>query len=155
MTSILSRLLAVPGDLYLGIITYLPGSAGVVLRRAFWRRRLRYMGKRVRIDVGVYLQNPAYISIDDNCWIDRNVMIMAGPDESPREKIVRANERFTGEPGTVHIGKNAHISVGCLISGIGGGVHIADDCGIAAGSKIYSFSHHYRSNRDPTDRRIA
>ena len=37
------------------------------------------------------------------------------------------NEYYEGEPGVVHIGKNIHVGIGCIISGISAGVYIADD----------------------------
>ena len=121
----------------------------ILVRYFYYRRKLRYLGKNVKIDTGVYFSNPEYISIDENSWIDRNVSIIAGEDKSSREKIYRENKNFTGEPGTVTIGKNVHVSIGCILSGIGAGIHIGDNCGIAAGGRLYAFSHHYRSMEHP------
>ena len=136
------------------VISYLPGGLGDALRYRYWRKRLKNLGKGVRIDVGVYFQNPEFISIDDNCWIDRNVMILAGNDTSAREKVILRNPSFCGEPGVVHIGKNVHVGAFCVISGISAGVYISDDCGFSSGCKIYAFSHHYRSKESPADIRF-
>jgi acetyltransferase-like isoleucine patch superfamily enzyme len=132
-------------QLKLAIITYLPGELGYRLRYKYWHGKLRYLGKGVKIDTGIYFQNPGYIFIDDNCWIDRNVIILAGIDKSEREKKVINNEEFKGEPGVVHIGKNIHVGPSCIISGISAGVYLSDDCGFSANCKLYAFSHHYRS----------
>ncbi len=140
-----------PMALWQMVISYLPGQIGFVLRYRYWKKRLKYLGNNVKIDTGVYFQNPAFIEIEDNCWIDKNVMILAGLDSSNREKVVIKNKDFKGEPGVVHIGKNIHIAPHCIISGISAGVYISDDCGFAANCKLYAFSHHFRSKKYPAD----
>jgi len=130
------------------VISYLPGEIGFVLRYRFWKKRLKYLGEGVRIDTGIYFQYPDYIEIGDNSWIDRNVVILAGMDTSKREKIIIKNNEYPGEPGVVHIGKNCHIGIGCIVSGISAGLYISDNCVMAAYSKAYAFSHHYRSRKN-------
>lgn len=146
---ILKLLMKLPLDIWLMMISHFPGEVGYILRYKFWKKRLRYLGKNVRIDTGVYFQNPEYIHIDDNCWIDKNVRILAGLDTSSREKVIIRNREYKGEPGVVFIGKNIHIGLNCIISGISAGVYISDNCGFSADCKIYAFSHHYRSKKDP------
>lgn len=148
----LNVLLNFPKDIYLFLISYFPGPIGFFLRFRFWKSKLKHLGSRVRIDVGVYFQNPDFIYIDDNCWLDRNVIIMAGLDITEREILKFENDDYKFEPGVVHVGKNVHIAPGCILSGISGGIYIADDCCIAANCKIYSFSHHYRSHKKPSDK---
>lgn len=126
------------------LIFHLPGKAGYALRYRYWGKRLRFLGRNVRIEPGVHFQNPSYISINDGCWIDRGVVILAGPDTSNREKTVKENSHFELELGEVWIGKQVHIGINSIISGIGG-VLISDLCCLSAGSMLYSFSHHYRS----------
>jgi acetyltransferase-like isoleucine patch superfamily enzyme len=144
-------LLRFPIDFWQMIITYFPGTLGRKLRYWFWKRRLKSLGKNIRIDAEVCFQNPQFISIDDNCWIDKGVIVLAGPDRSSRPRHLILNDRFPHERGMVYIGKNVHIGPYCVISGIGG-VHISDECGISSGVKVYSFTHHYRSNKFPSDR---
>jgi acetyltransferase-like isoleucine patch superfamily enzyme len=136
------------------IVTYLPGTTGETFRYRYWKKRLRYLGKNVKIDIGVFFQNPSYIKIDDNCWIDRNVFILGGLDNSHREKIVIHNSNYRGEPGIVEIGKNVHIGPHSILSGISAGIYISDNCGFSAGCKVYAFSHHYRSRKNPKDTRF-
>lgn len=136
------------------VITHLPGPQGYALRYEYWKKRLAHLGDSVLIDTGVYFQNPQFISIGDNCWIDKNVMILAGHDDSTREKIVRGDsDRVTR--GHVSLGKNIHIAPSCIISGIAAGVVISDDCTLSAHCKLYALSHHYRSGRNPGDMRIT
>jgi acetyltransferase-like isoleucine patch superfamily enzyme len=134
------------------VVTYFPGSRGHRLRNNYWKRRLKHLGANVTIDVGVYFQNPDFIEIEENCWIDRNVMILAGLDNTDREKIVKVNKNYPGLRGMVHIGKNVHIGPSCILSGISSGIYISDNCGLSANSKVYAFSHHYRSKSSPSDR---
>jgi acetyltransferase-like isoleucine patch superfamily enzyme len=138
-------------DVQLLLVTYFPGKIGIVMRRSHWKKRCMYIGPGAVIDIGVHFQNPRYISIGANTWIDKGVIILAGPDESDRARRVIRNEHYVHEGGTVFIGENVHIAPYCVISGIGG-VHIADNCNIASGAKMYSFSHHYRSDDDSGDR---
>jgi acetyltransferase-like isoleucine patch superfamily enzyme len=131
-------------------VTYFPGPLGDFLRNRFWRRRLRYCGKRVRIDVGAYFQNPQYISLDDDSWIDRNVVILAGPPSADRITYRKDNPDFTLDVGEVYIGKCCHIAPNCVLSGIGG-LYIGKNSGVASNSTIYTFSHHYRNLVDRSD----
>lgn len=146
------EILRFPLNLYLQVITYLPGEFGFILRSRYWRKRLKSLGKTTRIDVGVYFQNPEYISIGDNSWIDRGVVILAGVDNSNREKIKLDNTDYTQENGVVKIGDKVHIAVGCIISGISAGVYISNECNIAARCCVYAFSHHYKSRKFPKNK---
>jgi acetyltransferase-like isoleucine patch superfamily enzyme len=152
MIKILKFIVTLFSDLQLLVITYLPGGTGQALRQRYWRNRLRHLGQNVLIDTGVYFQNPRFIHIEDNCWIDKGVMILAGVDESNREKLVIDNPNFTGEPGVVYIGRDVHIGIGCVISGISSGVFISDECCLSPDCKIYAFTHHYRSKTNPSKR---
>ena len=143
----LKLLLALPKNTWLRFITYLPGELAFSLRRRYWKSRLKKMGENVRIDTGVFFQNPQYITIEDNSWIDKNVHILAGPDKSSRQRQFMPNPNFKLNKGEVFIGKNIHIAPFCIISGIGG-VYISDNCGISAYAKLYSFSNYYRDRRD-------
>jgi acetyltransferase-like isoleucine patch superfamily enzyme len=140
----------VPGDVWLGAIQNLPGALGYKLRFAFWRRRLKHLGDGVKIEQGVYFQGPAHISIGANCWIDRGVMIAAGPDDSRRAKK-RIRSKPMAQPGEVEIGRNVHIGPYSIISGIDAGVYIGDDCAFSSGVKVFAFSHHYRFEDRPED----
>jgi acetyltransferase-like isoleucine patch superfamily enzyme len=154
MIGALRRRLRAPSEWWQGMVGIIPGHFGYRLRYRYWKRRLHFLGRGVLIDRNVYFQNPQFISIDDNTWIDQGVMILAGPDTTDRARRYVENPDFTAERGEVHIGKCGHIAPGCLISGIGG-VHISDECNLAAGTKVFSFSHHYRSDDDPRDSSIV
>lgn len=147
----LAKLARVPRDLWQMLVTALPGPFGDWLRHRFWKRRLRWLGTGTKIDVGVNFENPEWISIDDRCWIDRNVLILAGPARKGRKTETKVNAAFEGEAGEVRIGARTHIAPNVVISGIGG-VQIGEGCGVASGAAIYSYSHHYRAGGDREDR---
>lgn len=147
---VLSAVLHFPIDIWQMFITYLPGQIGYGLRRLYWKKRLKYMGKKVLIDIGSYFQNPQYISLDDGCWIDRNVIILGGPPKEGRITFEKYNPDFPLKKGEVYLGKNVHIAPNCVLSGMGG-LYIGLHSGVAAGSAIYSFSQHYRNLNDRED----
>jgi len=146
----LKAILYSPIDLWQMFVTYYPGPIGNVLRYRFWRKRLKHCGKNVRINVGTYLQHPQHISLDDGCWIDRNVIILAGAPSAERITYRKDNPDFKLNTGEVYIGKFAHIAPNCVLSGIGG-LYIGCNSGVASNSTIYSFSHHYRNLKDRSD----
>ncbi|MGD9056452.1 MAG: hypothetical protein PVF38_09945 [Desulfobacterales bacterium] len=113
------------------------------------------MGRNVKIDTGVFFQNPELITIGNNCWIDKNVVLIAGLDHSNREKIIKENERYPGKPGEIFIGSHVHIGIGSIFSGISSGIYISNFCGFSADCKVYSFTSHYRSESNPSNRNFC
>ena len=145
------RTLAQAGrDAALLAVFHMPGPTGQKLRQRYWKRRLRHLGRNVRIDPGVQIQNPGFVTLEDDAWLDRNVIILAGPPGANRRTFVKENPDFEHERGEVVVGRAVHVAPNCVLSGIGG-LSIGACSGIAAGSAVYSFSHHYRDLRDPTD----
>lgn len=152
MYSTIRLALLFPLEIYAMGITYLPGTIGFYLRSWYWRKKLKYLGKCTKIDVGVYFQNPKYISIGNNCWIDRSVIILAGIDKSTREKIVIKTGNDQCENGVVKIGNNVHIGPMCILSGISAGITISDNCCITAKCCLYAFTHHYKSKKQKSNK---
>lgn len=150
MTRLARAIWRLPGEIWAALVGALPGPLGYRLRLMYWRKRVSSMGSSVKIERFVQIKGAEYISIGDNAWIDQGVVILAGPDRSERHGDRKDNPAFQGRPGTLHIGSQTHIAPYVVISAIGG-VHIGKGCGIAAGCRVYSFSHHYRSEVDPTD----
>lgn len=125
------------------------GQAGLRLRRAYWRRRLRHLGEDVLIGTNVRIYHPEYVSIGDGTWIDDNVIIRAGPFVAGGRNVEhRENPSYPGEAGEVHIGAQCHIAPFTILQGHGG-LWIGDACGVATGSQMYSVSHHYRVRGGP------
>lgn len=141
------------GALYLAILQHLPGQPGFTVRYRYYKRRMKSLGNDVRIDVGVYIERPEYVSIGDHCAIDRGTLILSGPDQSKRETRSLTNHAYAGRRGEVSIGQDTHISSGCIISGRGG-VSIGAGCGLSSNVTIHSLSHHYRSHAKRGNRRV-
>ena len=130
-------------------VQYVPGAAGDRLRRLVWRFFLGGMGKRVHIDVGVQIVNPRFIFVGDDTWIDKYVVLIAGPPYEGERVICRKpNHEFPAKEGELHIGARCHVAPHSLIQAHGG-VWIANELTIASGSRIYSMSHHYRPLDQP------
>ena len=144
------HLLRAPLQIWATVVASLPGPSGDRLRYRFWSRRLAYLGARVRIGEGAFFQNPAHIRIEDDAWIDRNVLILAGPPRGDRITRIKPNEPCPVALGEVTIGSATHIAPNCVLSGMGG-LAIGKNCGIASNSSVYSFSHHYRNLVDASD----
>ncbi len=110
----------------------------------------------MRIDEGVYLLNPKWISLGDDVWIDKHVILAGGPPKvggDAPNNTVRVNPRFRGVPGQVVIGDRCHISPFCLIQGHGG-VTVGRDCGLGVGVMVYSLSQLHSDSRDPDNRDV-
>jgi acetyltransferase-like isoleucine patch superfamily enzyme len=128
--------------IFLALLRQLDGEIGERARYRYYKRRLRSMGRSVRIDTGVFLYGLEYISIGDNTHIDKNCIIIGSSsslDLSSRIVKRRVLESGKVESGEVKIGKNCHISQNCMIYGYAG-VYIGDNCVMSAGAKIYSLT---------------
>jgi acetyltransferase-like isoleucine patch superfamily enzyme len=143
--------LALGRALWLMVVTFLPGATGNELRRRYYRSRVRHMGEDVLIDVGVQLVGAEHMSFGDNCWIDKYVVLLAGPPRRGERRVARQpTDAFEREEGELVVGRNCHIAHHVVINAHGG-VVIGDDTGVAAGSKLVSLSHHYRNVDDRDD----
>jgi acetyltransferase-like isoleucine patch superfamily enzyme len=103
-----------------GLIRYIPGPIGMLIRRAYYKVALEHLGSNVLIDVGVFLIGSKNISIKDYTWIDTNV-------------------RLEAMLGRIEIGSRVHVAANVII-GARESVIIGDFAAIAAGAKIYANS---------------
>lgn len=128
------------------------GPVGARVRAAYWRTRLRAMGRGVTIGIGVKIVNPEWVTIGDDTWIDDYVIILGGPPGRGGRRIVtRDNPDFVGAEGEVNIGPRCHIAPFVICSGHGG-LSIGAESGIASGAKLYSLSHHVANRAAPDTR---
>jgi acetyltransferase-like isoleucine patch superfamily enzyme len=104
---------------------YSQDPIGYFLRGAYYKNKLRRMGKNVLIDRGVNIWYPQNVEIDDYTHIDKDVKIEGSKD------------------GFVKIGKYNHIANNVVLQG-GGGLSIGDYVGIASGTLVYSASNFYK-----------
>jgi acetyltransferase-like isoleucine patch superfamily enzyme len=119
------------------------GLIGKKLRYFYYKKRLGACGKNVFIDSGVFIESPKDIFIGNNVWVDKNVILLAGRPNQKRNIYYKNIEEEDLSLGQIIIGDNVHIAPNVVVQGHGR-VEIGSNTGIASGSKIYSFSHHYR-----------
>jgi len=151
--SVLSKLIRELENLLIfSPIQIIHGRIGNMLRGLYYRRRLKHMGKGVTIDLGAIITHPENVSIGDNTYIDKYVIILSGQSRRNRITYFKENNNFKGEQGEVYIGKKCHLCPYTQIQGHGG-VRLGDNIGVAAGSRIYSLSNHYRNLVDRQDPR--
>jgi len=130
---------------------------GLALRAAYWKARLRKMGKDVGIEVGARFLYPNNIIIGDCAWIDKYVLLIAGKDMNLEELgatiVLRPNPSYHHRPGELRIGKFSHIAPYAIIQALAG-VELGDCASVASGGKIYSVSNHIRNPKDSTDTKV-
>jgi acetyltransferase-like isoleucine patch superfamily enzyme len=133
------------------VVVQLPGEAGMALRQAVYGRRMRHLGRDVLFEPGVQLIGAEHMSFGDGCWIDRYAVLIAGPPDAAGRRITRReNGAFTHAEGELVVGPGCHIAPHTVISAHGG-VSIGRNTTIAAGGRVYSFTHHHADPGDPAD----
>jgi len=136
------------------VLRYWPGLVGQALRSAYYRRRLKHLGRGARIGLDVLITGPEFVSIGANTDLASGTRIGAGPlDTGSAETHRGVNPAFGATEGEVVIGKCVHIGPDCYLLGHGG-IAIADNCGLAGGCRILSASNHYASLADPSNREM-
>jgi acetyltransferase-like isoleucine patch superfamily enzyme len=109
------------------------------------------VGKKVVIEPGVFFQNPTYIFVGNNVWIDRYAVLVAGPfSPNGRKFLVKENAAYKGKAGELLIADGCHIAPFTLLQAHAG-LFIGKNVTIASGAKVYTLSHHYRNLNDPED----
>lgn len=127
-------------DIVESCIRGIDGRLGKYIRYNYYRHRLKYCGKGVTIDTGVFLLNPSMIELGESVWLDKNVILIAGRVNLKSKKVrYIENTSFAGKTGEIVIGAYSHIGIGTIIQGHGG-VLIDKYFTTSAGCKIYSFS---------------
>jgi acetyltransferase-like isoleucine patch superfamily enzyme len=127
---------------YIDWIRFLDTDEAKIHRYKYYKKHLKYLGKNVLFDTGVFIYGMPFVSIGDNTHIDKNCRIVGSkPDLDLSYRAVKVRENNFGEieKGEVHIGTQCHISQNTMIYGYGG-VYIGNNCVMSAGSKIYSLS---------------
>lgn len=151
MIKFIKRLKNVIDNFWLSMIQNIPGGFGIKLRYLYWKRKFKHCGRNVLIDVGVVIQGAQWISVGNNVAIGPYSVLVAGPvnEDGLRVKRIK-NPDFRFKCGELVIGDNVHISQHCIIQAHGG-VEIGNNCGISAGTKIYSFSNLPRNPEVPSE----
>lgn len=138
----LKKLKILINDLIITVITNISGGIGRRIRYWYWSKKFKKCGKNVFIDEGVIIQNPEWISVGDNVWIDKYCILIAG-SVNLEKRIVRRkkNNDFQVRDGELIIGNGVHIGAFNIIQALGG-IYIGDFVTTSAGVKIYSLSNY-------------
>jgi acetyltransferase-like isoleucine patch superfamily enzyme len=151
LSSLLHLLGALAQALPEWLIVNLPGEAGQALRQVVYRRRVRALGEDVIFEAGVQLVGAEHMRFGDGCLIDRYAVLIAGPPDAAGRRITRRpNAAYAGAEGELTIGSGCHIAPHTVISAHGG-VSIGRNTTVAAGARVYSFTHHHANPDDPAD----
>ncbi len=126
-------------DTLLMFVIYMPGPSGMILRRVYYRKKLKAMGENVRIEPGVFFQHPECISMGRNCWIQTGVILQAGrPAAREDRRVIKGrNSNFEGE---IILGEGVQLAAFCTVSGMGG-LKIGKNTRIGTKASIYTYSH--------------
>lgn len=125
------------------LFSCVPGALGLFLRKLFYPRLLKKVGKGVVFGRGITLRHPKKIVIGDNTFIDDNVVLDAKGEEN--EGIEVGNNVFIGrntilscKEGSIHLDDYCNLSANChLLSEteirLGKYVFLAGQCYLVAG----------------------
>lgn len=100
------------------LINYTPGPAGYGIRRIYYGRVLKSLGRNCILDVGLRVDGGTNISVGEYTWID-------------------AYTKLSAMFGPISIGRRIHISPFCVIGSGPEGIEIQDYVGLSTGCHIY------------------
>lgn len=147
--NMLKKLKIVIDDLIRTVITNISGNVGRKIRYLYYSKRFKKCGKNVLIDEGVIIQNPEWISIGNDVWIDKYSVLMAGPVKLENNFVKkRDNNNYKWNEGELIIGNEVHIGIYNIIQAHSG-VYIGDKVTTSAGVKIYSLSNYPFNEHNP------
>jgi acetyltransferase-like isoleucine patch superfamily enzyme len=126
------------------------GSVGRKIRYTYYTWRLGGCGRNVVIDIGVVFENPKFIFLGDNVWIDHYTILIGGSIKDTGNIQFKSNIHFEEQIGEIHLLGENHIAPFAVVQGHGG-IQIGAGVTIASGAKIYTLSHHYRNTIDLHD----
>ena len=129
------------------LLTYLPGAAGLFLRRVFYPSLFGRIGKGVAIGSGVTLRCPRQIALGENVFIDNNAVLDAKGSESHiglgnsvlvgRNTILSCASSKIELGDDVSIGPHCHLRAGLCPSQVGSHVTIGSHSAIVSGNPGY------------------
>jgi acetyltransferase-like isoleucine patch superfamily enzyme len=148
MRDLLRFVEALPRSLFAALVVYLPGEAGILLRRWYYGRRLGRCGRNLVVMPGVHFGGAPFIEIGDDVTIREHVVMHAGmPPGDDRREIVRIGNYNGRRRGVIEIGDHARIAFGAVVLGYGG-VTIGEKCGVGPYSLLLSETFHHKG-KDP------
>ncbi len=129
-------------DLLRTFITNVSGSTGRRIRYLYYRKKFKKCGTNVAIDEGVVIENPEFISIGNNVWIDKYTILIAGKTDLSKGRIKQMeNNNYKASEGELIIGDGVHIGNFNVLQAHAG-VVIGSFITTSSGVKIYSLSNY-------------
>jgi acetyltransferase-like isoleucine patch superfamily enzyme len=129
------------------------GGIGSKLRFIYYRRRFKKCGLNLRIDIGVIFENPENMVIGSNVWVMEYSHLIAKPRNfEVTDRYIKKimNDSYTSQnEGALEIGSEVQVGPYNIIHGFGG-LLIKNRVTLSARVSIYSFSHYYRNDNDPS-----
>ena len=128
------------------ILGSFPGAAGMILRRVFYRRFFKEMGRGVVIGRNVTIRHPHKITIGDGAVVDEGVVLDAKGNESTGIRIasnviLSRNTVLSCKGGSITIGDSSNFAIGCVVHA-GGDVVLGKYCLLAAGCYLVGVGNH-------------
>jgi acetyltransferase-like isoleucine patch superfamily enzyme len=135
---------ALPRSLFAALVVYLPGEAGILLRRWYYGRRLGRCGRNLTIMPGVHIGGAPYVEIGDDVTIRENVVMHAGlPSADDRREVLQIGSYHGRRRGVIVVKDHARIAFGAIVLGYGG-VVIGEKCGVGPYSVLLSETFHHK-----------
>ncbi len=133
-------------------IRNISGGFGEKIRYFYYKRRFNRCGSDVRIGIGVIFEGAEFMNIGDFVWINHYSHLIAGNNITNKNRVIRTidNPDFIGLNGWLTIGSESGIGSFSTIHAFGGGISIDEKVTLSSGVKIFSFSHHYRDEKNPS-----
>ena len=117
------------------LFTYLPGAAGMVLRKLFWPKMFKSCGKGTVFGAGVVVRQPAKIVLGESVVISEYVILDGRTAEQSAalyvgdRTILSNNVMLSCKNGSITIGRDVGINAQTILqSTTGNAVTIGDDC---------------------------
>lgn len=141
---LLRFLVTLPRSLFSALVIYLPGEAGILLRRWYYGRRLGRCGRNLIVMPGVHISGVGHIEIGNNVMIRECAILHAGiADSDGGREIVQIGSYRGRRRGVITIKDGARIAFGALVLGYGG-VSIGEKCGVGPYSVLLSETYHHK-----------
>ena len=101
-------------------VTPVPGAIGLWLRKIFYRRLLKKVGRGVVFGRNITLRHPHKIEIGDNTFIDDNAVLDAKGEANEGIRIganayIGRNAALSCKEGSIELGDYANLSAGCSL----------------------------------------
>jgi acetyltransferase-like isoleucine patch superfamily enzyme len=144
MRDLLRFLRALPRSLLAALVIYLPGEAGILLRRRYYAGRLGRCGRNLVVMPGVHIGGAPFVEIGDDVTIRENVVLHAGaPSGGDTREIVQIGSYEGRRRGVIVVKDRARIAFGAVLLGYGG-ISIGEKCGVGPYAVILSETFHHK-----------